>query len=77
MSDEAEEVVPDEPLDTLVDAVDEDVREETRTTSRENLRVYLGEIARIPSCRVKRRRRWRGACARATRRPRRRSPRPT
>src|SRR5207249_9254729 len=24
------------------------VREETRTTSRENLRVYLGEIARIP-----------------------------
>jgi len=48
MSDEAEEVVPDEPLDTLVDAVDEDVREETRTTSRENLRVYLGEIARIP-----------------------------
>jgi len=48
MSDEAEEIVPDEPLDTLVDAVDEDVREETRTTSRENLRVYLGEIARIP-----------------------------
>src|SRR5213594_2104685 len=48
MSDEAEEVVPDEPLDTLVDAVDEDVREETRTTSRENLRVYLKEIAQIP-----------------------------
>src|SRR5439155_5117233 len=39
---------PDEPLDRLVDAVDEDVREETQTTSRENLRVYLGEIARIP-----------------------------
>src|SRR2546425_12017763 len=48
MSDEAEEIVPDQPLDTLVDAVDEDVREETRTTSRENLRVYLGEIAQIP-----------------------------
>ncbi len=48
MSDEAEEVVPDQPLDTLVDEVDHDVREETRETSRENLRVYLKEIARIP-----------------------------
>lgn len=48
MSDEADEVVPDEPLDTLVDEVDHDVREETRETSRENLRVYLKEIARIP-----------------------------
>jgi RNA polymerase primary sigma factor len=48
MSSEAEEVVPDEPLDTLVDEVDNEVREETRATSRENLRVYLNEIARIP-----------------------------
>ena len=48
MSDEAEESVPDEPLDTLVDAEDHDVREETRATSRENLRVYLKEIERIP-----------------------------
>ena len=48
MSNEAEEVVPDEPLDTLVDAEDHDVREETRVTSRENLRVYLKEIERIP-----------------------------
>jgi RNA polymerase primary sigma factor len=48
MSDEAEEVVPDEPLDTLVDAADHDVREETRATSRENLRVYLKEIEGIP-----------------------------
>ena len=48
MSDEAEEVVPDEPIDTLVDAVDHEVREETRETSRENLRVYLNEIVRIP-----------------------------
>src|SRR2546428_1280038 len=48
MSDEAEEIVPDQPLDTLVDEVDQDVREETRETSRENLRVYLKEIARIP-----------------------------
>jgi RNA polymerase sigma factor (sigma-70 family) len=48
MSDETGEVVPDEPLDTLVDAVDEEVREETRATSRENLRVYLKEIAGIP-----------------------------
>jgi RNA polymerase primary sigma factor len=48
MSDEAEEVVPDEPLDTLVNAADHDVREETRATSRENLRVYLKEIEGIP-----------------------------
>src|SRR2546428_2550729 len=48
MSDEADEVVPDQPLDTLVDEVDHDVRDETRETSRENLRVYLKEIARIP-----------------------------
>jgi len=47
MSDEADEVVPDEPLDTLVDEVDHEVREETRATSRENLRVYLKEIGRI------------------------------
>ena len=45
MSEEAD--VPDEPLDTLVDEVDNDVREETRATSRENLRVYLNEIGRI------------------------------
>jgi len=45
---EADEVVPDEPLDTLVDEADHDVREETRETSRENLRVYLKEIGRIP-----------------------------
>jgi len=45
MSEEAD--VPDEPFDTLVDEVDNDVREETRATSRENLRVYLKEIGRI------------------------------
>ena len=45
MNEEAD--VPDEPLDTLVDEVDNDVREETRATSRENLRVYLKEIGRI------------------------------
>jgi RNA polymerase primary sigma factor len=48
MSDEAEDVVPDEPLDALIDAEDREVREETRVTSRENLRVYLKEIERIP-----------------------------
>jgi len=48
MSKEAEETVPDEPLDTLVDAEDHEVREETRATSRENLRVYLKEIEAIP-----------------------------
>ncbi|MBI2491824.1 MAG: sigma-70 family RNA polymerase sigma factor [Candidatus Rokubacteria bacterium] len=47
MSDAAEEAIPDEPLDALADAVDQDVRAETRETSRANLRVYLGEIARI------------------------------
>jgi RNA polymerase sigma factor (sigma-70 family) len=47
-SREAEEAVPDEPLEPLVDAVDEDVRDETRETSRANLGVYLAEIARIP-----------------------------
>jgi RNA polymerase primary sigma factor len=48
MSDEREEAIPDEPLDTLVDEVDNEVREETRATSRENLRVYLKEIGGIP-----------------------------
>ena len=47
-SREAEEAVPDEPLEPLVDVVDEDVRHETRETSRANLGVYLAEIARIP-----------------------------
>jgi RNA polymerase primary sigma factor len=47
MSD-ADERVPDEPLDTLLDAEDTDQREETRDTSRANLAVYLREIARIP-----------------------------
>ena len=47
MSD-VEDTIPDEPLDSLVDAVDADVREETRATSRTNLRTYLDEIARIP-----------------------------
>ncbi len=47
-SREAEEVVPDEPLEPLLDEVDEDVRHETREQSRANLGVYLGEISRIP-----------------------------
>jgi RNA polymerase sigma factor (sigma-70 family) len=45
---EPDEVIPDEPLESLVDEVDEDVREETRETSRANLAVYLKEISRIP-----------------------------
>jgi RNA polymerase sigma factor (sigma-70 family) len=48
MSDETDEIIPDAPLDTLADEDDEHVVEETRETSRANLRVYLGEIARIP-----------------------------
>jgi RNA polymerase primary sigma factor len=47
-SPEAEEAIPDEPLEPLLDEVDEEVREETREQSRTNLGVYLGEIARIP-----------------------------
>lgn len=46
--DRADDTVPDEPLDVLVDADDGDVREETRETSRANLAVYLKEISRIP-----------------------------
>ena len=52
MSEDAREEmhgeIPDAPLHDLVDAVDEDVRAETRETSRANLDVYLKEIARIP-----------------------------
>ena len=47
MSD-ADARVPDEPLDTLLEAEDTDQRQETRDTSRANLAVYLREIARIP-----------------------------
>ena len=36
-SREADEAVPDEPLEPLLDVVDKDVREETRDTSRTNL----------------------------------------
>ncbi len=48
LSDDREETIPDEPLDVLVDAVDEDVAEASRESSRANLALYLGEIARIP-----------------------------
>ncbi len=48
MSDDADETIADAPLDTLADETDGDVREETRETSRANLRVYLKEIGRIP-----------------------------
>jgi RNA polymerase primary sigma factor len=41
-------MLPDEPLEVLVDAEDEDTRVETRDTSRANLGVYLREISRIP-----------------------------
>ncbi len=47
-SREAEEAVPDEPLEPLLDLLDADVRDETRDTSRANLGVYLTEIQRIP-----------------------------
>jgi RNA polymerase primary sigma factor len=47
MSDD-EDVLPDDPLEVLVDAPDDAVRAETRETSRANLAVYLREIGRIP-----------------------------
>ena len=47
-SREAEEAVPDEPLEPLLDAVDAEVRDETREQSRTNLALYLSEIAGIP-----------------------------
>ena len=48
MSEDADETIPDVPLDTLADEVDGDLLEETHETSRLNLRVYLKEVARIP-----------------------------
>ena len=45
---DADDVIPDEPLDALVDADDADQRDEPRDTSRANLAVYFQEIARIP-----------------------------
>jgi RNA polymerase primary sigma factor len=43
-----DEVIPDGPLEPLVDTVDESLRPETRDTSRANLAVYLHEISQIP-----------------------------
>ncbi|HTO13373.1 MAG TPA: sigma-70 family RNA polymerase sigma factor [Candidatus Binatia bacterium] len=45
---EAEERVPDEPLETLLEVEDLDQVEDTRDTSRANLAVYLREIGHIP-----------------------------
>jgi RNA polymerase sigma factor (sigma-70 family) len=45
---EAEERVPDEPLDALLEVEDLDQHGDTRDTSRANLAVYLREIAGIP-----------------------------
>jgi len=48
MTDDTDEVIPDEPVDVLVGAEDAHVPAPTRETSRANLGVYLGEISRIP-----------------------------
>jgi RNA polymerase primary sigma factor len=48
VTDERDEFLPDDPIEVLVDAVDDDQREETRAQSRENLAIYLREVARIP-----------------------------
>ena len=45
---DADDVIPDEPLETLVDTEDVDQRQETRDTSRANLAVYFQEIGGIP-----------------------------
>ena len=45
---EAEERVPDEPLEALLDVEDRDQVEDTRDTSRANLAVYQKEIGHIP-----------------------------
>jgi RNA polymerase primary sigma factor len=45
---EAEERVPDEPLEALLEVEDLDQHEDTRDTSRANLAVYLREIGHIP-----------------------------
>jgi len=45
---EAEERVPDEPLEALLEVEDLDQHEDTRDTSRANLAVYLREIGDIP-----------------------------
>jgi len=45
---EAEERVPDEPLEALLEVEDRDQHEDTRDTSRANLAVYLREIGHIP-----------------------------
>ncbi len=45
---EAEERVPDEPLETLLEVEDLDQHEDTRDTGRANLAVYLREIGHIP-----------------------------
>jgi len=48
MSNDVEERIPDEPLEPLLDTVDESVHEESRASSRANLAVYLNEIRRLP-----------------------------
>jgi len=48
MGEDFELPVPDSRLEELLDVVDEYVLEETRETSRANLRVYLEEISHVP-----------------------------
>jgi RNA polymerase primary sigma factor len=45
---DADDVIPDEPLEPLLEEVDHEVRGETRETDRANLGIYLREIRRIP-----------------------------
>jgi RNA polymerase sigma factor (sigma-70 family) len=43
----SDDAIADEPLEPLVDVADQEVRAETRETSRANLALYLAEIARV------------------------------
>ncbi len=47
-SETQEQLIPDEPLEPLLETVDAEVRPETRDTSRANLAVHLKEISQIP-----------------------------
>lgn len=43
-----DDAMPDDPLEPLLEVVDDDVPERSRDTSQANLAVYLGEIRQIP-----------------------------
>ena len=70
MSDD-EDVVPDEPLDVLVDAVDEDTREETRRPAGPTWPSTWVRSPGFRCCHARRSRRWPAASGPVTSRPKR------